>query len=118
MNSSLRPALALLLGTTAALLTSCDYKYSPGENPQFSHNFSNPPAFRSYDVNRDSVNYRQNVNQPIGKGSAPDIQNGSVDDKLQSAPGGKSSASPQAANGTMSSTDKANPTTANNPTNQ
>jgi hypothetical protein len=119
MNSSLRPALALLLGTTAALLTSCDYaKYSPGKTPQYAHNFNNPPGFRSYDVYRDSVNYQQNVHQPIGKGSAPDIKNGTVDDQLQSAPGGKSSASPQAASGGLNSTDQANPTDANKPPKQ
>ncbi len=116
MNSSFRPALALLLGTTAVLLTACDYKYTPGVNTQFAHNWSNPPGYRSYDVYRDSVNNQQNVHTPIGKGSAPDIKNGSTDDQLNSAPAGKSSASPQAANGSLNSTDKSSPTHANTAT--
>ena len=107
MNFSLRPTLALLLGASAALLTACDYKYSPGVNTQFAHNWSNPPGYTNADINRDSVNYVQNVHNPIGKGSATDIKNGSTDDQLQSAPAGKSSASPQSASGRNAPTDQA-----------
>ena len=107
MNFSFRPALALLLGASAALLTACDYKYSPGVNMQFEHNFNNPPGYTSTDVYRDSVNYKENVYTPIGKGSATAIKNGSTDDQLQSAPAGKSSASPQSASGRNAPTDQA-----------
>lgn len=106
MNSSLRPALALLLGASAALLTACDYKYSPGVNTQFRHTFTNPPGYTNADINRDSINYKQNVRTPIGKGSAADLATGSVDDQLQSAPGGKST-TPQSASGKLDDVDKA-----------
>jgi hypothetical protein len=114
MNSSLRPALALLLGASAALLTACEYKYSPGVNPQFRHTFTNPPGYTNADINRDSVNYKQNVHNPIGKGSAQDLATGSVDDQLQSAPGGKST-TPQSASGKLDATDKSAPTGNNAP---
>ena len=88
MNSSLRPALALLLGASAALLTACDYKYSPGVNTQFRHTFTNPPGYTNADINRDSINYKQNVRQPIGKGSAADLASGKTDDVDKTAPTG------------------------------
>jgi len=110
MNSSLRPALALLLGASAALLTACDYKYSPGVNTQFKHGFTGTPGYTNADINRDSVNYKQNVRKPIGLGSATAIANGSTDDQLNSAPAGKSSASPQDASGKMGPVDEAKPT--------
>lgn len=109
MNSSLRPALALLLGASATLLTACDYKYSPGVNPQFKHTFNNPPGYTNADVNRDSINYKQNVRQPIGKGSAADLATASVDEQLNSAPAGKST-TPQSASGKLDNVDKASPT--------
>jgi hypothetical protein len=114
MNFSLRPALVLLLGASAALLTACDYKYSPGVNPQFKHNFTNPPGYTNADINRDSINYKQNVRQPIGKGSAADLASGSVDDQLNSAPSGKST-TPQSASGKLDDADKAAPTGNNTP---
>lgn len=116
MNSSFRPALALLLGLTATLLTACDYKYSPGLNPQFTHTFNNPPGYRSVDVDRDSVNNQQNVHPPVGKGSATDIKQGNTNDQLNSAPSGKSGASPQAASGQLNTTDKSAPTNVNTAT--
>ena len=109
MNFSFRPALALLLGASAALLTACDYKYSPGVNMQFTHNFSNPPGYTSTDVYRDSVNFKENVYTPIGKGSATALKNGSTNDQLNSAPAGKSSATPQNASGTVGPVDQAQP---------
>ncbi|TVT41762.1 hypothetical protein FNT36_10075 [Hymenobacter setariae] len=110
MNFSFRPALALLLGASAALLTACDYKYSPGVNTQFEHGFNGTPTFTNADVNRDSVNYVQNVRTPIGKGSASDLKTASPEEQQQSAPAGKSSASPQSANGQLGTTDQAKPT--------
>ena len=109
MTSSLRPALALLLGVSATLLTACDYKYSPGVNPQFKHGFTGTPGYTNADVNRDSVNYKQNVRQPIGKGSAADMATASTDEQLNSAPSGKST-TPQTASGKLDGVDKANPT--------
>lgn len=109
MTSSFRPALALLLGVSATLLTACDYKYSPGVNTQFKHGFSGTPGYTNADINRDSINYQQNVHTPIGKGSAQDLATGSVDDQLQSAPGGKST-TPQSASGKLDGVDKASPT--------
>ena len=85
----------------SALLTACDYqRYSPGVNTQYEHSFVNPPGWRNEDVNRDSINYKQNVLTPIGEGSATAIRKGTVQDQLNSAPSGKSASSPQAANGT------------------
>jgi hypothetical protein len=111
MNFSFRPALALLLGiASATLLTACDYKYSPGVNTQFEHGFNGTPGFTNADVNRDSVNYKQNVHAPVGKGSANDLKTASTDEQQQSAPAGKSSASPQSANGTLGEVDQAKPT--------
>lgn len=107
MKLSSRPVLALLLGTAlAATLSSCDYRWSPGENPQFKHGFTNAPGWHSWDVNRDSINYKQVVPEAGGEGSAAAIANGTVQDQLNSAPAGKSAASPQAPNGTMGSIDK------------
>ena len=69
MNFSFRPALALLLGiASATLLTACDYKYSPGVNTQFAHGFNGTPTFTNADVNRDSINYKQNSNSSEMKG--------------------------------------------------
>jgi hypothetical protein len=79
-----RAALALLLGTAA--LTSCDYSYSPGAN-QVRTDFTHAPKWRNEDVNRDSINYKQRTTTPVGVGSATAIQNGTVDEKLASAPG-------------------------------
>jgi len=102
MKLSIRPALALLLGTAlAASLSSCDYRWSPGENVQFKHGFSNPPGWHNWDVNRDSVNYKQRVEPAGGEGSAAAIKNGTVQDQLNSAPAGKSSLSPQDASGQL-----------------
>jgi hypothetical protein len=107
MKLSFRPALALLLGTAlAATLSSCDYRWSPGENLQFRHSFTKAPGWHNSDVNRDSINYKQRVEPAGGDGSAAAIANGTVQDQLNSAPAGKSTASPQAASGTMASPDK------------
>ncbi|MDB5235456.1 MAG: hypothetical protein JWR44_2449 [Hymenobacter sp.] len=102
MKLSSRPALALLLGTAlAAALSSCDYRWSPGVNPQFKHGFVNPPpGWHSYDVNRDSINYKQVTPAPGGIGSAAAIAQGTVEEQQNSAPAGRSTASPQNASGT------------------
>lgn len=111
MNFSFRPALTLLLvASSATLLTACDYaSLSPGENPQFREGFTNPPGYTNTDVNRDSINYKQVVTTPIGKGSANDLKNGSAQDKLDSAPAGNSATSAQTASGTMAPTDQNQP---------
>ena len=97
-----RSALALLLGTAlAASLSSCDYRWSPGENTQFKRGFTNAHGWHSYDVDRDSINYKQNVTPPSGEGSATAIKNGTVQDQLNSAPAGKDAASSQTASGQL-----------------
>jgi hypothetical protein len=115
MKSVLRPLVALaLFGSSATLLTACDYaSLSPGKNPQEREGFSNPNGYTNADVNRDSINYKQTVTTPIGKGSATAIANGSDQDKLDSAPAGNSAASPQNASGTMGSADNAQPKATN-----
>ena len=108
MKLSIRPALALLLGAAlAASLSSCDYRWSPGENPQFRHGFTNAPGWHNSDVNRDSINYKQRVEPAGGEGSAAAIKNGSTQDQLNSAPAGNSAVSPQDASGKMASPDQA-----------
>ncbi|SFQ71611.1 hypothetical protein [Hymenobacter arizonensis] len=106
MNLSSRSALALLLGTAlAGSLSSCDYSWSPGKNPQSVYNFNNPPGWRNVDVNRDSINYKQVTPPPGGEGSAADIRQGTVRDQINSAPGGRSSASTQSASGQLAPID-------------
>lgn len=108
MKLSSRPALALLLGTAlAATLSSCDYRWSPGKNPQFKHGFTKAPGWHSYDVDRDSINYKQRVEPAGGEGSAAAIKQGGVQAQMNSAPSGNSATSPQDASGRMNSTDKA-----------
>ena len=107
MKLSSRPALALLLGTAlAASLSSCDYRWSPGLNPQFPHGFTKAPGWHNSDVNRDSINYKQRVEPASGDGSAIAIKNGTVQDQLNSAPAGKSATSPQSPSGQLASPDK------------
>ncbi len=109
MKPSFRALLGLLALGTATSLSSCEYqRYSPGLNTQFEHTFVNAPGWRNEDVNRDSINYKQIVRTPIGEGSAVAIKNGTVQDQLNSAPAGKSSASPQAANGQNDAVDRTN----------
>ena len=110
MKLSLRPALALLLGTAlAASLSSCDYKWSPGENTQFHHGFTNPPGWHSSDVNRDSINNQQRVEPASGEGSATAIKNGTVQDKLNSAPAGSNATGGQTASGMLGPVDQVQP---------
>ena len=71
MKLSFRPALTLLLGTALAVsFSACDPRYSPGENTQFKHTFTNAPGWHSWDVNRDSINNEQRVEPASGTGSA------------------------------------------------
>ena len=108
MKLSFRSALALLLGTAlAASVSSCDYRWSPGQNPQFKHGFTGTPGWHSYDVNRDSINYKQRVEPAGGEGSAAAIRKGTVQDQLNSAPAGKSAATPQDASGRLAAPGKA-----------
>ena len=110
MKLSSRSALALLLGTAlAASLSSCDYRWSPGQNPQFKHGFTNAPGWHKSDVDRDSINNQQRVEPATGTGSATAIKNGTVKEKLDSAPAGASATSPQTASGQMAPVDQAQP---------
>jgi len=108
MNVFLRSALSLtLISGAATLLTACDYAAnSPGVNTQYTHAFVNPPGYTNADINRDSVNNKQTVTTPIGKGSAIAIKNGTVNDQLNSAPAGKSAASSQTASGQVGPADQ------------
>ncbi len=102
MKLTSRSALALLLGTAlAASLSSCDYRWGPGENKQFRHGFTNAPGWHSSDVDRDSINNQQRVEPASGEGSATAIKNGTAQDQLNSAPAGNSATSPQDASGKM-----------------
>lgn len=104
MKVSFRPALALLLGSVATLLTACDYvPYSPGINPQERTGFSNPPGYTNANVNADSVNDREIVTTPIGVGSAQALKHATVNEQLNSAPAGDNTTSPQTASGRMGS---------------
>lgn len=99
MNRTLRLALVLL--GTAPALTACDYRYSPGNNPQLTSNFSWTPTWHTSDVSRDSINDRQRVEPAGGVGSAAALKNGTVQDQINAAPAGNSAASPQSANGKL-----------------
>ena len=109
MKLSSRFALALVLGTAlAASLSACDYRWSPGQNTQFHHGFVNPPpGWHNSDVNRDSINNQQKVMAASGEGSAKAIKNGTVQDKLNSAPAGNSAATSQTASGQLAPVDQA-----------
>ena len=107
MKLNFRSALALLLGTAlAGTLSSCDYSWSPGKNPQNVTTFTRPPGWRSFDVDLDSINNQQRVEPAGGVGSAAAIQNGTVQDQLNSAPAGKSAAASQAPDGTLGAAKK------------
>ena len=69
--------------------------------PEEKRGFTNAPGWHSYDVDRDSINYKQNVTPPSGEGSATAIKNGTVQDQLNSAPAGKDAASSQTASGQL-----------------
>lgn len=112
MKLSSRFALAVLLGPAlVAALSSCDYHWSPGKNPQANYGFTKAPGWHNADVNRDSINYKQRVEPAAGVGSATAIRNGSVQDQLDSAPAGKSAGSSQTASGQLAPGDQ--PTTGN-----
>jgi hypothetical protein len=99
MKFQQRYALALLLVATAPL-ASCEYEKGPGKNPQYEENFNLEAAKAptSNEVARDSVNRVQNVQPPLGEGSAADQQM-STDNAMNSAPGGSNASSPQTASG-------------------
>ncbi|OGX91467.1 hypothetical protein [Hymenobacter coccineus] len=99
MNRTLRLVLVLL--GTAPALTACDYRYSPGHNPQLTSNFSWTPTWHTSDVSRDSISDRQRVEPAGGEGSAADIKKGGVKAQLNSAPAGSSVGSPESANGKL-----------------
>ncbi len=99
MKFQQRYALAFMLVATAPL-ASCEYERGPGKEPQYTENFNleAAPEATSNEIARDSVNRVQNVQPPLGKGSAADQQM-SVDKALNSAPGGNAASSPQTASG-------------------
>lgn len=107
MNRTLR--LALILGSTTAALTACEYApNSPGVDTQYKANFSWTPTWRDSDVYRDSIDNGTRVTYPGervepagGEGSAAALKNGTAKDQLNSAPAGNSVASPQSANGKL-----------------
>lgn len=104
MKLSTRPALALLLGTAlAASLSSCDYHWGPGLNTQFKTTFTSPPGWHSSDVNRDSINNQPVATTPIGTGSATALKKGTVKERMDAAPAGKSAAQGQNASGQLTS---------------
>ena len=95
--------LALLLGATATL-SACDSRYTPGVDPQRVNDFdiSSAPPARNMEINADSINYRQNVQPPAGKGSEADM-NTSANAQLENAPSGNTSnaMTPQGSNGSL-----------------
>ncbi|SMB97771.1 hypothetical protein SAMN00120144_1612 [Hymenobacter roseosalivarius DSM 11622] len=99
MKLQQRYALAILLVATAPL-ASCDYQKGPGKDTQFDRNLNleAAPEATSNEIARDSVNRVQNVQPPLGKGSAADQQM-SVDKAMNSAPSGNTATSPQTASG-------------------
>ena len=109
MTFSFRPALAVgLLAGAATLLAACDYApYSPGKNLQAKVGFGGQPhGYTNADINADSINNKQTVTKPMGVGSATAIKHGSVQDKLNSAPGGTSASAQQGASGQPAPADK------------
>lgn len=107
MKLQQRYALAILLVATAPL-ASCDYEKGPGKDTQYDKNFNTEAAKEptSNEVARDSVNRVQNVQPPLGEGSAADQQQ-SVDNAMNSAPGGNAATSPQTASGQPATVGKA-----------
>ena len=105
------PAAALaLLGTALTLsLSGCDYRNSPGNNHNMRVGFDRSPGYRNSDINLDSINNQQRVEAPTGTGSATAIKNGTVQDQINSAPGGSSTTSPQNANGKLGTVQDAQP---------
>lgn len=99
MKFQQRHALAFLLAATASL-ASCGYENGPGKDPQHSENFNLEAAkpATANEVARDSVNRVQNVQPPLGEGSAADQQQ-STDNAMNAAPGGNTASSPQSASG-------------------
>ena len=107
MKLQQRYALAILLVATAPL-ASCDYEKGPGKDPQYTKDFNTEAAKEatSNEIARDSVNRVQNVQPPLGEGSAADQQQ-SVDKAMNSAPSGNTATSPQTASGQPAQVDKA-----------
>jgi uncharacterized membrane protein YgcG len=99
MKFQQRYALALLL-VAMTPLASCEYEKGPGKDPQYVENFNLEAAkpATSNEIARDSVNRVQNVQPPLGEGSAADQQM-STDNAMNSAPGGSNASSPQTASG-------------------
>ncbi|TGD78738.1 hypothetical protein [Hymenobacter wooponensis] len=71
----MKRALSLLLATGLfASLTACDYRNTPGKDPQVSQDFSTAMPARATESNRDSISGGDEAYTPIGKGSAKDQQ--------------------------------------------
>jgi hypothetical protein len=82
--------LPLLLAGSLAALTACDYNKTPGKDPQASEDFTEAPKARATETNLDSISSQQEVNTPMGAGSAAD-QKTSPDAALDAAPGSPTS---------------------------
>jgi hypothetical protein len=57
-----------------ASLTACDYRNTPGKDPQVSQDFTVGMPARSTETDRDSISHGDEAYTPIGKGSAKDMQ--------------------------------------------
>ncbi|RSK23901.1 hypothetical protein [Hymenobacter metallilatus] len=82
-------SLTLAAGLATAL-TACDYNNTPGKDPQASQDFSEAPKARATETDLDSISSQQEVNTPVGTGSAAD-QKTSTDAALEGAPNSPSS---------------------------
>ncbi|QJX45619.1 hypothetical protein HMJ29_01180 [Hymenobacter taeanensis] len=71
----MKRALFLLLATGLfTSLTACDYRNTPGKDPQVSQDFTVSTPARATETNRDSISHGDEAYTPIGKGSAQDQQ--------------------------------------------
>lgn len=77
---------SLLLATgLLASLTACDYRNTPGKDPQASQDFSTYQKARPAETMRDSVSGGDEAYTPIGTGSAND-QKTSTDAAIEGQP--------------------------------
>ncbi|GAB2767358.1 hypothetical protein HNQ93_000018 [Hymenobacter luteus] len=77
-------SLALASGLLASL-TACDYRNTPGKDPQASQDFSTYQKARPTETMTDSVSGGDEAYTPIGTGSAND-QKTSVDAAIEGQP--------------------------------
>ncbi|WP_139920284.1 hypothetical protein [Hymenobacter sp. DG01] len=75
----------LAAGALMASLTGCDYRNTPGKDPQVSQDFSTYQKARPIETMRDSVSGGDEAYTPIGTGSAQN-QKTSVDAAIEGQP--------------------------------